>query len=96
MSKLTAAEAAKISTRNHPETAIEKILEQIKEAAEHEKRTIKIHDYGFGDGIMYGARYDKWTKLQQNIYNELVALGYTVDHKADERQFVDLYLEVSW
>lgn len=96
MYRLTAEEAVKISTRNNSDTAIEQILEDIKKAAEREERRIKIYNYGFGDGVMYAARYDKWTKLQQNIYNELVALGYTVDHKADERQFVDLYLEVSW
>ncbi len=91
--KLTAAEALRISRQKDPDTYVDEILACVQRAAEVGEFKIKSYACGFGEGRMYGGKPDK---VQQAVLDKLKALGYQTQMCVREGQFVDLWLEVSW
>ncbi len=92
--KQLTAEAAHALTQKHdPESYVAEILEQVREAAEDGKTSIKTYACDFGGGNLYGGHP---TKTQVAVLNRLRHLGYKVEIRAEERQFVDIWLQVSW
>ena len=93
---MKASEAREISDKRNPQKAVEKILTQVKDQAENGQYTVKIRDWGFGDSVMYSSSHRNFSSHQQKIDKGLRDLGYKTELKVDERQFTDIYLEVSW
>lgn len=93
---MKASEARQISDSQQPEKAVESILERIKEAAKAGKYNIRVTDHGFGDSKLYEHGARGWGTLQRNIAEQLMNLGYEVFQTSECKQFVDIYLEISW
>ena len=92
---LTAAEAASLSRQKDPAFAVETILEEVRKAAQAGEWSIKTYSAGFGDAALY-APENKWPEHNREALKRLRELGYRADVHAIEKQFVDLFLEVSW
>lgn len=95
MSKLSAKNAQDIARAKDPSFAVDTILAGIAKEAEAGKYEYTTRAYGFGDGSCYCSE-DKYPPLCSAIIKELRALGYSCAVRADERQFVDMWLEVKW
>lgn len=93
---MKASEARKISDSQQPDKAVEGILDRIKEAAKAGKYNIRVTDHGFGDSKLYEYGAHGWGALQRNIAERLINLGYELLQRSECKQFVDIYLEVSW
>lgn len=93
---MKASEARQMSDSQRPDKAVEGILERVKEAAKAGKYRIRVTDHGFGDSKLYEHGAHGWSTLQAAIAKELWNLGYEVVQKSECKQFVDIYLEVSW
>jgi hypothetical protein len=74
---------------------MDEIEKNIRLAAAEGKRSIKVRDYGFSDGSCYGPEQG-WSSHQKEIIRQLRLAGYNAAVVVEERQFVDLWLEVSW
>lgn len=71
----------------------EEIMKRIVKAAENGKFRLEVRDFGFGDSELYsGEMNDK----QRKSVNKLKELGYKTTIRTEEKQFVDIYLEVIW
>ena len=92
---LTAAQALVISQTSVPTVIVESILNLVQAAAENGDRSIKYRGSGFGDSIMYSGE-DHIPAVNRAVIKQLRDLGYQVRIRCEERQFVDLWLEVSW
>lgn len=93
--RLTAAKALEIAEAQDPSKAVEVILAMVRAAAQSGKYSIRVRDYDFGSSVCYSSERD-WPETCKAIVKELRALGYTCAGRTEERQFVDLWLEVSW
>lgn len=93
--RLTAAKAAEIANKHDPAKAVDAILADVQKQAQAGRRTLRVNGYGFSSGECYGLR-DKWPEHCRRIQDELWALGYKADLRVVERQFVDIWLQVSW
>lgn len=94
MSRLTAEQARDIAREQDPAFAVDTILAGIAKAAAEGKYVYTTRDYGFGTST-YCNECD-YPKLCIAILKELRGLGYVCAVRAEERQFVDLWLEVKW
>jgi len=94
MSKMTAEQARSIAQSKDPAFAVETILAGVAKAAEQGKYEYTTRDYGFGTSTYCNER--DYPPLCLAILKELRGLGYTCAVRAEERQFVDLWLSVSW
>ena len=92
---LTAAQALVISQNSMPTEIVNSILTLVQAAAENGDRSIKYRGSGFGDSIMYSGE-DHIPAVNRAVIKQLRDLGYQVRIRCEERQFVDLWLEVSW
>lgn len=95
MSLLTAEKARDLARAHDPSFAVENILIGVSAAAKAGEYRYKTREYGFGDGCCY-TQESKWLALNQAIAKQLRGLGYTVEQRSNESQFVDLWLEISW
>ncbi|MNE82605.1 hypothetical protein D3C80_1793400 [compost metagenome] len=94
MSRMTADQARDMARAKDPAFAVDTILAGIAKAAEAGKYKYTTRDYGFGTSTY--CNEDKYPALCQAILKELRALGYRCSCKAQENQFVDLWLEIYW
>lgn len=89
MKLITADEAREISIMPAAEMLSE-IDKRIREAAEKGNREIRVpYDYCIFNG--YSAKFKR-----PQVEEALVAAGYNVSTRSDDRQFVDVWIEVSW
>lgn len=95
MSRLTAEEARQLADAHDPSKAIDAILANVRKAAARGEYMIKVSDFHFGSNVCYCPE-NQWPPLCQAIVKELRALGFQCDSRSECRQFVDLWLEVSW
>ena len=95
MTLLTAEEARELSRVNSPEELVEVILKGVKEKAEQGKSKFVTREYGFGDGCLYTSESNYPARISGAL-RILRELGYKVDIVSEERQFVDIYLKVTW
>ena len=95
MSRLCASDARNIAQAKDPAFAVDTILAGIAKAAEEGKYEYTTRNYGFGDGGCYCNEKD-YPPLCKAILKELRDLGYRCNVQAQERQFVDMWLEVKW
>lgn len=97
MNRITAKEAQALTQAALVETEVEKVLSDIMERVETEARggksLLKYRDNGFGDSCVYGT---SWPIINRCVVAELHKLGYRADVRSDERQFVDIWLQVEW
>jgi hypothetical protein len=91
--KFNAQDARDLMRGKTPEYHVDLILEQVKVAAHEGKDRIKTYACDFGSGNLYGGTP---TPLQQAVMDQLHALGFKTAIRCEERQFVDIWLEVSW
>ncbi|MBO6278763.1 MAG: hypothetical protein J6N20_15305 [Pseudomonas sp.] len=94
MSLMTAETARDIARAKDPAFAVETILIEVAKAAEAGKYEYTTRDYGFGSHTYCNEK--DYPLLCKAILKELRELGYQCQVNAVERQFVDLWLEVSW
>jgi len=94
VSRLTAAAAADIARAKDPAFAVDTILAEIAKAAEAGKYEYTTRAYGFGESTY--CNEDKYPELCKAILKDLRGLGFKCQCHAQERQFVALWLEVSW
>lgn len=73
--------------------SVNKIIERAHERAKDGKSTLKYRDDDFGSSKLYAG---KPSEVQNAIMSKLRDLGYEVKIGSEERQFVDIYLEVNW
>lgn len=92
--RLSAAEAKSLAQAKDPAFAVDTILAGIKKAAENGKYEYVTREYGFGTST-YCNECD-YPRLCIEILKELRSLGYVCAVHAEERQFVDLWLCVTW
>lgn len=95
MNLLTAAEAFELSRKNDPQETVRNILELVRLAATRGEYSIKVRDWGFGGGEYYCAP-QQWPSSGKAVIGELRQLGFKADIGSEARQFVDVWLEVSW
>jgi hypothetical protein len=95
MTHLTAAQARELSKLNSPKGLTEAVLEGVKERAEQGKSEFITRQYGFGDGRLYTTEQNYPSKIRE-VLQILRKLGYKADIFCEERQFVDIYLKVTW
>ena len=97
MSKRISAEEARNMTLQNADysKAVDEIMVGITAKALAGESVFITRGYGFGDGCCY-CNEDKWPKLNREIVRELRKLGYVAKVKSEAKQFVDLWLEVSW
>lgn len=93
--RLTAKQASELADKHDPAKAVDAILADVKKQAMQGRRTLRVHGYGFGSAECYASR-DRWPEHCRRIQDELVALGYRADIHTEERQFVDIWLQVEW
>ncbi len=93
--RLTAAKAAEIADKHDPAKAVDAILADVQKQAQTGRRTLRVNGYGFASGECYVQR-DKWPEHCRRIQDELLALGFKAEVRVEERQFVDIWLQVSW
>lgn len=95
---LTAKQALEISRANDTSyygKYVQEILDKILEAANNGKYCISIYDYEFGSGKCYTTE-DKYPEQCRYIIEQLRSLGYNCIIKCEEKQFVSMWLEISW
>ncbi|CAE6906101.1 conserved protein of unknown function [Pseudomonas marincola] len=92
--RITASEAKSLAQAKDPAFAVETILAGVKKAAEEGKYEYTTRDYGFSTSTYCNER--DYPPLCIAILKELRSLGYTCEVRAEERQFVDLWLVVKW
>lgn len=93
--RLTADKAFGIVASKDPSKAVDTILEAVKAAAEKGLYSIRVREYGFGSNVCYAAERD-WPKINKAIVKELRDLGFQCYSGSEARQFIDLWLYVSW
>lgn len=93
---ITAQEARNLN----PSVEVEKILSQIEvlitDAAMAGKDSIRVRAFGFGDSAWYGSSNPKGFAVQVAVINRLRELGFGASIGVEERQFADIYLEITW
>ena len=72
---------------------VAQILEEVKKAAARGEWKLKSYACDFGSGNLYGGTP---SQLQAAVIAGLKALGYKTEVRVEERQFVDIWLQVSW
>lgn len=95
MNLLTAKDALEISRKSDPDHTLRNILELVKLAAERGKYIIQVREWGFGGNEYYHGP-QTWPTSGKAIIGRLRELGFSADIKSEERQFMDIWLEVSW
>jgi hypothetical protein len=93
--RLTAKEARKMAENSNPAKAVGEILAAIELLASLGERIYKTRNYEFGSGKCYCSEKD-YPEICKVILRELRLLGYKCSVKSEERQFVDMWLEVAW
>ncbi len=95
MNLLTAKEALDLTRKNDPQHTVRNILELVKLAAARGEYSIKVREWGFG-GTEYYCAPQQWPSAGKAIIGQLRELGFSANIGSEERQFVDVWLEVSW
>lgn len=95
MTLFTAKEALALSRMSDPEHTVRNILELVKLAAQRGEYSIKVREWDFGSAAYYCAP-QQWPSDGKAIIGQLRELGFGADICSEERQFVDIWLEVSW
>lgn len=95
MNLLTATEALELSRKNDPQETVRNILELVRLAAARGEYSIKVCEWGFGSGDYY-CTPQQWPSVGKAIIGELRQLGFKADIGSEARQFMDVWLEVSW
>lgn len=95
MERLKASAAKELSKANDPESVVESILSRVEKAANEGNWKVQIRDFGFGSNVYYSGP-NEWPSAGKAVIHELRKLGYAVDIRCEDRQFVDIFLEVSW
>lgn len=90
---LTAEQARALTAQSNPDWHVGQILEEVKVAAARGEWSIKTYACNFGSGNLYGGTP---TDLQSAVMAKLNDLGYKTEIRCEERQFVDIWLQVSW
>lgn len=90
---MTAEEARKISKENNKDYIVENILETVQKVAHKGEFQVDIRGYGFGSTSYYA---NGLTEEQGKIIREIENLGYKAEMHVEERQFVDIFLRISW
>ncbi len=90
---LTAQQAKILACPKTADDFLKEILQSIKAIAEKGGLTHKTYIAGFGDARLYSG---KPNPVQQEILNKLHQLGYKAGIRCEEKQFVDVYLFISW
>ena len=91
---MTAKQVQDIARSKDPAFAVDAILAGVAKAAEQGRYEYTTRDYGFGTSTYCNER--DYPPLCVAILKELRSLGYTCVVRSEERQFVDLWLSVSW
>lgn len=91
--RFTADDARELMRVHTPEYHVEKIIDQVRQAAQKGSDTLKTYACNFGDGALYSGQP---SELQKAVMAQLRDLGFEVRIRVEERQFVDVWLEVSW
>ena len=89
---ITAAEALRLTMINL-DPILEEIEQDVIRATKNGYRNIKVRKYGFADGVMLGLDYPE---VNKNVMEKLKELGYKISVRSEDRQFVDIWLEVEW
>lgn len=78
-----------------PVAAVESILADVQKRKRAGDRDLRVYGYGFGTGACYAQRH-QWPAHCRRIQDSLLGLGYSAKLCVEERQFVDIWLNVSW
>lgn len=92
---ISAQKARELAKANDADTITKKIADMIEAAAKQGKFEIQVRDYGFGTTAYYGGP-NEWPTLGKQVIGVLRGLGFKADIKSEDRQFVDIWLDVSW
>lgn len=93
--RFDANQARQIAEAHDPSVAVDAILASVRRAAERGDYVALIRDFNFGSSVCYGAE-NTCPPLCQAIVKDLRSLGFRCDVRSEDRQFVDLWLEVTW
>ena len=89
---ITAKEAQEISNIPKIDEAVELVSKKISTAAQEGKVNIQFRDYPVS-GKMYSNNKIPEFEIFKKILNDN---GYKVEVKVECRQFVDIWLDISW
>lgn len=87
---ITADEARALDPSKKKEADLEKLDRMIRAAAEMGRTSLRV-PYDMTDH----RGYEQWFKTP-GVEEALVAAGFTIHHQNEDRQFVDLWIEIRW
>jgi hypothetical protein len=93
MTILTAKQARQLSESSE---LFDELMCDITDAALEGLTSIKTRKGEFGSGAFYTHDSTKWPVKESMIMKKFRDLGYKVEMRSEERQFVDMWLEISW
>ncbi len=93
---ITAQEARAMNPNNKVEEILKDIEQRIKSIAPLGDTMLRVRDYGFGDSAWYGQLVPPGYDVQTKVIKTLNGLGFKATVKCEEKQFVDIYLEICW
>ena len=89
--------ARELYEKYNQESALDSCLNEIEqlviEAAKKGETKIEYRNFAFGSGHLYGGAP---TEPQAKVISMLKDAGYKAEIHCEERNFVDIWLEVSW
>lgn len=91
----SAKDAKALAKLNDPNELLNVILEEIRHEASEGKYQYITRDRGFGEGELYDVEQNYPPKIKQ-VLTSLRDRGFDAQIVTDCRQFVDIYLQVSW
>jgi hypothetical protein len=87
---ITADEARGLDPKQAVETDLETLDRMIRSAAALGRKSIRApHDMTQHKGYSQSFK-------REGVREALIEAGYTVTDRSEERQFVDLWIEISW
>lgn len=93
--KLTARKAREITLASDPSRIVDSILREVENEAKRGRYKYITRNYGFGEGTLYAPEKD-YPEMIKSVLKELRNLGYKAEIRVEERQFVDIWLEITW
>jgi len=93
--KLNAKKAREITKASDSSLVVDSILKEVEREAKKGNYKCIIQNHGFGDGILY-APENQYPEHIKAVLRQLRNLGYKADVMVEEKQFVNIWLEITW
>jgi hypothetical protein len=90
-----AKQAKRLADENSPDGLFNIVISEIKQEAARGGYSYVTRNYGFGESELYDVESNYPRKILETL-KKLRSLGFYATVRTEERQFVDIFLEVKW